>query len=816
MKKKINLLVASLSLFTLSALSGCNQINHEHTYSSSWSNDESGHRHSDTCNHNTKKDFSSHDYVNDMCTVCNYKVSSSHVHKYDDWKVDEEPTFQTIGKLARICTSCQNKEEFIIPVLNKNDYSYSKYKDGTCIKKEIDRYTYLKFGKTFIFEVESDYGDHSYGEWSVFKEPTIETIGKLVRYCTYCNNYEEYTLPILNNSNYSSEVIEKSTCINKGKIKYILKYNNQTFEFISEGAYAEHIFENGKCKVCGEKEGTKELQYTLSKDKTYYEVSGISDRSIEKIIIPNVYNNLPVKGIANYAFSAPHAGTTRDSNIISIKLPNTITRIGNQAFDGCIHLKEINIPESVTEIGSSAFSDCESLVSITIPGNVKSIGGRCFSDCINLNNINICDGVKTIEYSPFIGCNKLTSLFIPSSVSYLRETTQGCNNLSNLKIDSNNKTYYSENNCIINKNSNTLIAGCYNSIIPETVTTIGEGAFEGLNTLTSIIIPSSVKTIGAGAFVDCTNLQSIILPEGLKSIGNVAFCRCDSISSIFIPSTLTSLGEEPFCEMKNLIKLEVSKDNPIFYSNLNSIIEKESKKLVCGCTTTIIPNEVTKIGEGAFRGCYFSNINIPNNVIEIEDWAFTNCINLQEISIPSSVTKIGKYIFDQCFNLSSISLPDNLTEITDQMFMSCYNLTSITLPKNLIKISNSAFDQCELLEKITFNNNLEEIDDDAFSWNKNLKSIVLPNSLKTIGNSVFYGCQNLESVIFPTSITNLGNRTFDYANKVTIYYLGSYSEWIAKFNSKIELSKLSFYSEAKPNDNAYSYWHYQNGIATKW
>ena len=210
-----------------------------------------------------------------------------------------------------------------------------------------------------------------------------------------------------------------------------------------------------------------------------------------------------------------------------------------------------------------------------------------------------------------------------------------------------------------------LIYGEYS--IRKGVKVIGNSAFWGCESLSSINIPNSVTNIGDRAFRGCNSLTSINIPNSVTYIGNSAFGECESLTNINIPNSVTTIRNEAFIGCESL-------------------------------TSINIPNSVTTIGDRAFRGCNsLTSINIPNSVTYIGNSAFVECESLTTINIPNSVTTIGKLAFWRCKSLTSINIPNSVTTIDKWAFRRCKSLTSINIPNSVTYIGNGAFWECSSL-----------------------------------------------------------------------------------------------------------------------
>ena len=311
--------------------------------------------------------------------------------------------------------------------------------------------------------------------------------------------------------------------------------------------------------------------------------------------------------------------------------------------------------------------------------------------------MTIGNGVTSIGDYAFYECDSLTSITIPDSVTAIGAGVfRNCESLVTITVDVNNSVYHSAGNCIIETESKTLIAGCKSSIIPTdgSVTSIGDGAFSSCTSLTSITIPDGVTSIGDRAFYYCDSLTSITIPDSVTSIGDGAFLYCRSLTSITIPDSVTTILEEAFsvctsltsvtipesvtaigagvfrnCE--SLVTITVDVNNSVYHSAGNCIIETESKTLIAGCKSSIIPTD--------------------GSVTSIGVWAFSSCTSLTSITIPDSVTSIGEYAFRLCTSLASITIPDSVTSIGHEAFSYCSSLTSVTILSKTATIYDSEY-----------------------------------------------------------------------------------------------------------------------------
>ena len=529
------------------------------------------------------------------------------------------------------------------------------------------------------------------------------------------------------------------------------------------------------------------LTFALNSDKKSYSVTGIGTCTDTDIVIPSVYEGLPVTSIGKSAFND-------NSNIISVRISNNIISIGSGAFSNCTNLKNVFLGNRLTTIGHSAFYNCDSLTEIIIPASVKIIESPssawyeygAFASCKNLSKLTFGDSntqtvLSEIGDEAFLESG-LEVVFIGNGVGTIGNYVfKGCTKLSSVTLGS-------------------------------SLTSIQSHAFDNCKTLSDIVFPNSLVTIGGCAFNNCDSLKSIEIPDSVETIGVCAFESCNSLENVTIGKSVTDIGKKAFygCNISDL-KLGAS------------VVKIGQSAFACTNLKSVeIPANAIKIGENAFGSSYLISIyitdlkawcsiqfegpsfymnelyldgtlikslSLPNDISTISNYAFYECKSIEEINIPKAVSSIGTNAFRDCSNLKTINYAGTQTEwdaiekagnwdlytgnyIINFLPDESSNISSEGLSfelngdgKGYTLIGIGSCKDSDIVIPSTYQGlPVTAIGENAFTETFNaltggvcLTSVVMPSSIKTIGMGAFMDCYELEVIYYDGTCTEWGN-----------------------------------------------------------
>lgn len=635
--------------------------------------------------------------------------------------------------------------------------------------------------------------------------------------------------------------------------------------------------------------------------------SVFSDTAITSVSLPSSLRTIELSAFENCIglteLVLPDGVTTMGSDVFngciglrSVRLPQGLKSIASSAFQGCSNLMEVDIPASVTSIGYAAFDGCKSLAQVTLHEGLESIGSQAFYSCEKLTSLSLPGSLKTLKYDALYG-TAIPSIVLPENM-----TECGSQGTTRLIVGRNTVTaqnmatkpnytvspfadpqwpeldvyylideYTGEKSLQLYKYHED---GRTSYTVPDAIAGICGSAFAleygaTTATLTEIIVPDSVKTIGNNAFNNQTALRRLVLPDNLTSIGNYiadssrelqVLCSRDSATAHLITKNVYEYGFTDPAEPEYSWRYEG-----------DSMVLTVYRGMAANVT---VPSGVTAIGERAFyENKTLETVNLPEGLKEIRGNAFQSCTKLRKVTFPSTLEKLGTYAFDDCSQLTQVILPDNVTTVgicpfydtlifckrdsvtarsisasesyklcdpddpdwlwryeTDGSLSLCGyrgSASAITLPTWATRVAAYArWSEAEQLSSIVIPEGYTELGDNAF-FGSSLRSISLPGSLRTIGDyalenksmsmlqlpeglesigkdafrycwhltsltipttvtsiphCIAYGCDELTTVVLPRELTTIADGAFGDALTTVYCYRNSYAEQWANDN----------------------------------
>ncbi|MBO5528181.1 MAG: leucine-rich repeat protein [Bacilli bacterium] len=557
----------------------------------------------------------------------------------------------------------------------------------------------------------------------------------------------------------------------------------------------------------------------------------------------------------NYSLTEISDNVFTSKNISSISFPDTLTSIGNSAFQNCWSLTSITFPDGLLSIGDSAFADCNNISAVKLPSGIATLGDRAFVN-VRLNDVYIPVSVTSLG----VNCFNNTKLYIEAPTLAGANAQEGCSIVYNCAGTLEQNGYF-----YVLKNDGSAILASYsggetNIVLPNkleldgksfVITEIGEGVFRG-SSLSSISLPDTLTSIGNSAFQNCWSLTSITFPDGLLSIGDSAFADCNNITEVNLPNGIISIGAYAFNNVRprrvyipvSVISLGVNcfgyislyvaaptlpggntqdgcsityncagiiEDNGYFY-----VLKNDGSAILAsysgGETDIVLPNKlelggksfvITEIGEGVFRGSSLSSITLNSGLTTIGAFAFADCFSLTKISFPDSLATLGERAFNGT-PLRYVFIPSALKSIGNYCFNGttlyvmaaslaneeaapgcsiAYNCAGVLEENGFLYVlkkggtatlASYTGSQTALVLPVTLAFEGEEfslIEIGSFAFvGSTISSISLPSTLAAIGNCAFQGCSKLTEISLPTGLQSIGESAF-YGTGITRFYV---------------------------------------------
>ncbi len=517
------------------------------------------------------------------------------------------------------------------------------------------------------------------------------------------------------------------------------------------------------------------------------------------------------------------------------------------------YIESIALPPRVKAIPAYAFYNAESLTTVSLPATIETVGEGIFSGASSLSTVNVAEGCEVLRTDAngifymknatgwdlilVPGKEGFTEFEVPADVTLIASGAFASSNVTKVTFASGRTSELvlaemafagSQITDVVLPDGlkeipNELFNEYYSSsesplqtiVIPDSVTSIGHGAFYRCTSLRTINIPSGVIEIGQGAFYYCSSLTTIVIPDGVTDIVRDTFQNCSNLETVQFGAGIKTVSSGAFRYCNKLKAFTVSESNTAFCAKFGILFDKNWNFVLVptGLEDVVIPKEVTFIPKGTFYGMSiktltfetgrsdaliiqdatggynnygaFQNctslttVTLPDGLVKIADYAFYGCSSLETVTFGKDITTIGKQAFEGCTKLSTIVLPEEttLTMKNGMLFDSNWNfvfvpsaLENVVIPKEVTLIPKGTFYN-KGMKTLTFEDGRTAplvIEDKGSDWSEHgafqncysLTSVVLPEGLVKLGSYAFNGCSNLTSVTLPSTLKEIGESAF--------------------------------------------------------
>ena len=516
-----------------------------------------------------------------------------------------------------------------------------------------------------------------------------------------------------------------------------------------------------------------------------------------------------------------------------------VMEIGAAAFRNCSSLQKLDA-SGVLSIGDDAFNGCSALKTITFAKQLSSFGVRSFYNCTSLTRINIPDGVTVIPQQAFCQCTSLNDILLPDSVTTVEEEAfKLCRSAATIRLSNQLASIgqgafygcesFAGKQQFTPSGSSTPIATTL-LILPETLTFIGDSAFEACTKLDGVKFPEHLNAIGSNAFQNCTSLSRAILPNDLQHFGKAVFAGCTSLTEVSIPHDISRIAVNTFdgCTALQTVHLPAGTDliadsafngctalQRVEYAGTvgdwyNVQIEDHNEVLY---TTPISCSDGDTFGHKTTHGTLRNGMEWIFNsdatltirgtgpMVDFELDATDDTVvvpwedvkyNISHVVYEAGITTTGDFIFYKCPNLTSVTLPDTMTEIGNSTFAGCTSLEQVTISDGVTKIGNSAFSGCSRLEQITIPDSVTKISAGAFSGTE-LTQVSAPG-VTEIGVNAFGNCWKLTQIHVSARLATVESGAFEGCSELMdVYYSGTAEQWQAVHNQDATIADANIH-----------------------